>query len=57
MARDRNKNREKVREQRLELKNSFNNDDPTPRDAVDRIRRGGGYGRNQKGTDSKRFMP
>ena len=52
MARDRRLNREKVKqEQRLDLKNSFNIVDPTPRDAVNEVIKGGranGY------SDSKR---
>ena len=58
MARDRNENREKVREQRLELKNSFDKDDPTPMLAVKRINDGGGLRvcSGEKRAD-QRFMP
>ena len=42
MSRNRQLNREKVRkEKRLDLKNSFDIVDPTPRDAVEEIIKGG----------------
>ena len=38
MARDREKNRKKVRKEKaLDSKNAYGNSDPTPRDAVGRI--------------------